>query len=157
MRGFKVLNHDLSNRYGFVYEIGKKYILNGNLKWKENGFHFCLRPEDTLRFVDGFNEEVCFAIVEGEGELILHEDEYYGFYDMYTSSEMTIIDIISREDIFNLLINSENEYRIQRYASLIKLTNYEKEEILKRYPRLKFTIDYYQNDEFILKKKLGII
>lgn len=156
MIGVKALNHDLTNQYGFIYEIGKKYTLNGSLKWRENGFHFCLRPEDTLRYVDGFNEDVCFVLVEGEGKLTTYEDEYYGFYDMYASSEIKIISIISREDVFNMIINSKNEFRAKRYASLIKLTSYEKEEILKKYPKLQFTIDYYQNDEFILKKKLGI-
>ena len=102
MRGYKALIDNLTNRYNYSYELGKKYILNGELKWMKNGFHFCLRPEDTLRYVDGFNDNIVFAEVEGGGELVLYEDEYYGYYDMYASSEMTILNILNKHDIFNV-------------------------------------------------------
>ena len=154
MRGYKALNEGLINRYGFVYEVGKTYRLNGNLKWRENGFHFCLRPEDTLRFVDGFNDSIVFVSVLGTGEIVLYEDDYYGYYDMYASSEMTILEIIKREDIFNEIINSNDIFRVKRFSSLIKLEEYEKEIILKKYKEAEFTINYYQNNEYILKRKL---
>ena len=157
MRGYKVLTDDLTNRYGFTYEIGKTYLLNGILKWKKNGFHFCKRPEDALRYVDGFNDKIDFALVEGSGEIVVHEDDYYEFYDMYASSEMTIIDVIDRRTIFNEIINSDDPIRVKRYVTLIRLEEYEKEEILKKYPYLKSTIDYYQNDAFYLRRKLEYI
>jgi hypothetical protein len=154
MRGYKALVDNLTNRYGFSYDIGKKYFLDGELKWRENGFHFCLRPEDTLRYVDGFNDQIMFALVEGSGELVLYEDEYYGFYDMYAASEMTFLKIIPREEIFRMIIDSKVDFRVKRFASLIKLREEEINEILKKYPVLQNTIDYYQNDEFVLKRKL---
>ena len=89
MRGYKALNKDMINRYGNKYELGNKYYLNSGVPiWSKNGFHFCVRPEDTLRYVDGFNDEIEMVEVEASGTMILHEDEYYGFYDMYVSSEM---------------------------------------------------------------------
>ena len=155
MRGFKALNWDLTNRYGFQYEIGVKYKLNGNLIWRENGFNFCTNPEDTLRYVDAYNEDIVFTLVEGSGELVLYEDEYYGFYDMYASSKMKILRIVSRHEVFEMIMESNNIFRVKRYASLMKLTLDEKREILKKYPSVKSTIDYYQSDEYILKRKLG--
>ncbi len=154
MRGYKALSSNLTNRYGFTYEIGKKYVLNGKLKWMKNGFHFCTRPEDTLRYINGYNDDFSIVLVDGSGELVLYEDDYYGFYDMYASSEMTIIGIVPRNEIFLDIINSKNYFRVKRYASLVRLEEYEKEEILKKYPELEDTIKYYQNDEFILKRKL---
>lgn len=155
MKGYKALIDNLTNRYGYHYEIGKKNILNGELKWGENGFHFCLWPEDTLRYVDGFNDNVVFAIVEAGGELILYEDEYYGFYDMYASSEMTIIDVLNKHEIFNIIVDSGVPFRVERMISLLKLDESEQEQIIKKYPGLIDTINYYQSDEYILKRKLG--
>ena len=152
MLGYKALEKDMSNRYGFVYEVGKTYLLNGELKWSQNGFHFCERPEDTLRYVDGFNNEIVFVEVEGFGKVVTYEDEYYGYYDMHASSEMRIIREVSREEIFDMIINSYDD-RVKRYASSIKLTDYEKEVILERYPHLESTINYYQRKEFMRTRK----
>ena len=41
MKGYKVLLKGLINRYGYTYELNKKYVLNGELKWRKNCFHFC--------------------------------------------------------------------------------------------------------------------
>lgn len=153
MFGYKVLKNDLTNRYGFKYEIGKKYILDGELKWSKNGFHFCVRPEDNLRYVDGFNNEIVFVLIDAGGKLVLFEDDYYGYYDMYASTEIELLKIVDRKVIFKDIIESKNQNRIQRYSSLIKLYNYEKEYILNHYPDLKSTIDYYQSEEYILKRK----
>ena len=40
MRGYKLLDEGYINEYGHVYEFGKKYHLNGRLRWNYNGFHF---------------------------------------------------------------------------------------------------------------------
>ena len=131
MRGYKVLLKGLTNRYGFKYEVGKTYHLRGDLKWKENGFHFCKNPEDTLRYVDAFNEEIEFCEVEGSGKIVEYEDEYYGFYDMYASSIIELLRVVPREEIFNIVLNSHSD-RVKRYVTLIKLTPDEKKEILKK-------------------------
>ena len=153
MRGYKALEKDLKNRYGFQYEFGKKYILNGELKWSENGFHFCTRPEDTLRYVDSWNNNYQIVEVDGSGELQLYEDEYYGYYDMYVSSEMELLDYVSREELFNMVFDSNNIYRVQRLIQMIELTKYEIKQIKEKYSILIPNIEYYQNKEMILKLK----
>ena len=153
MKGYKALDKDLKNRYGFQYEFDKIYILNGKLKWKENGFHFCKRPEDTLRYVDSWNDNYQIVEVEGSGNLQLYEDEYYGYFDMYVSSEMELVDYVSRDKLFNMVFNSNNEYRVKRLIEMIELTKYEIEEIKEKYPILIPTIEYYQSKEIILKLK----
>ena len=153
MRGYKALREGLINRYGYQYLLNKKYRLNGNLKWRENGFHFCTRPEDTLRYVDSWNDNIVVTEVEASGDLILYEDEYYGYYDMYASSEMKILRVLSREELFEIIYNSNNDDRVRRLVSSIELTSNEINLIKEKYPRVIPTIEYYQNEEMILKLK----
>ena len=153
MKGYKALLEGLYNRYGFQYELNKKYELNGELKWNKNGFHFCTRPEDTLRYVDAYNDDVIITEVEGTKDLILYEDEYYGFYDMYASSEIEILRILPREEFFEMVVKSKNPDRVARMVGLMPLTHDEIELIRCFYPNLKNTIDYYQNEEYVLKKR----
>ena len=155
MRGYKALNKGLINRYGFQYELGKKYVLIGKLKWGKNGFHFCSRPEDTLRYVDSWNDEIDIVEIEGSGDLILYEDEYYGYYDMYCSSEMTLNRIISREEMFNMIINSHDENRVKRLAQSLELTDDEIRIIRYNYD-IESTLDYYQDKNNILTFKKQI-
>ena len=149
MRGYKVLDRGLINQYGVPYELGKKYYLIGELVWSKNGFHFCERPEDTLKFIEYFDSDIDMTEVECTGDIITRDDEYYGFYDMHASTEMIIKRIIPREEYFKEIIDSNNPFRVQRLASLIKLEPEEIMIILERYPELKHTIDFYQCEEYI--------
>ena len=153
MTGYKALEKGLVNRYGFQYEEGKTYYLDGELKWKENGFHFCTNPEDTLRYVDAFNNEIEIVKVDGRGEIRQYNDEYYGFFDMYASTIMQVIRVVPREEIFAMVIKSNNDDRVKRLISLMKLNEYEKWVIKERYPELMNTLNYYQSEEYILKRK----
>ena len=79
----------MTNRYGMKFEVGKIYMACGPIKFGNNGngFHMCKNMEDTFRYFDSTNIAVCK--VNGFGKKKLYEDEYYGFYDMYTRSKMT--------------------------------------------------------------------
>ena len=154
MEGYKALLKGLYNRYGFQYELNKKYELNGELKWNKNGFHFCKRPEDTLRYVDPYKDEIEIAKVIGSKEIVLYEDDYYGYYDMYASSEIELIGILKREEFFSNVINSRVPDRVSRMVSLMPLTDDEIEIVRTFYPNLEFYINYYQNKEYILKKRV---
>ena len=153
MKGYKVLLSGLVNRYGTVYELNKKYILRGELKSRENGFHFCSRPEDTLRYIDAFNEEFDMVEVEGSGDLHLYEDDYYEYFDMYASSEMEIKRVIPREEWIRSVIDSKIPDRVKRLISTMKLTDDEIELIREKYnTSMDFYIDYYQNKDKELKR-----
>lgn len=154
MRGYKAMNYDYSSRFGDTYEIGKTYTKEGQIIYQKNGFHFCVNPEDTLRYFNGFND-FRMALVNGEGDLYERIDEEYEFYGCYVCRTLTFIREIPREELFNIIINS-NEIRVKRFVTLSELSEEEKEEVLYRYPNLKEIIDYYQNKEFVLKRKLDI-
>lgn len=155
MKGYKALETGLVNRYGFQYEIGNTYILDGDLEWRKNGFHFCSYPEDTLRYVNGYNDNIVIVRVDGSGQIIAYDDEYYGFYDMYASSIMKILRVVPRKEVFNQIINSGVNRRIERFITLTKLSEEEKKIILNMYPDIEPLIKYYQNEEYVLKRKRG--
>ena len=58
MFGYKVFYKGLIDSFGNKHTIGTKYKLDGEVKWSQNGFHFCKRPEDTLRNFDDFNNKL---------------------------------------------------------------------------------------------------
>ena len=86
IKGYKCFNKNLINRYGIPFEVGKTYKVDGNISFGNNGngFHMCVNLEDTLRYFDGFNTEIDICEVIGDGNFVLFEDNYYGYYDMYS-------------------------------------------------------------------------
>ena len=154
MKGYKAFENGLTTTHGFTYELGKKYYQEGELKWQKNGFHFCENPEDTLRYIDGFNNDYNIAEVEGSKEILIREDEYEEFFNLYVSRELTVNRIVPREEIFLDIVNSTVD-RTKRLITLSKLTKREIEIIRTLYPELDDTIKYYQNDEYALTRKMN--
>ena len=126
IKGYKCFNKDLTNRYGTQFEIGKTYKITNPIKFGKNGFHMCTNIEDTFRYFDAINEEVSVCEVLGFGNKQIHNDEYYGYYDMYSVEKIKIIRVIPRDEIINIELNL-NEFRVTRFIQGFKLT---KEEIL---------------------------
>lgn len=122
--GYKGFNKDLTNRYGKKFEIGKKYYIEGSLEWGTfgNGYHMCTNLEDCLRFIDP-NISV-IAKVKGFGQAKLHEDDYYGYYDMYVCEGIEIIKILSRKEIISMMLKV-NELRQERFIKSYNLTEEE--------------------------------
>lgn len=149
--GYKCFNKDLTNRYGQRFEVGKTYHITGNITFGNtgNGFHICSNLEDTLRYFDTFNEEVCICEVKGTGTNIVYNDEYNGYYDMYAVESLTIIRILNREEIINIGLNL-NQIRVFRFIQGYKLT---KEEInlfknkFINYSSVLKAIAYYQEGD----------
>ncbi len=155
--GYKLFNKDFTNRYGMKFEIGQKYIKEGNVRFgvHGSGFHFCKNFEDTFRYFDS-SEGFILAQVIGSGDIVEYNDDYYEFYDMYASSELTIIKIISREEIMEMAKDICNiEYKIRRFIQLFHMTDDEEKQLIKVNPSLEDTINLYKSykKEYILNKK----
>ena len=164
MKGYKLLDIGLINEYGFKYEINKIYTLEGELKWNHNGFHFCTNIEDTLRYRD--KEKGTFEIVEVEslGNLVDGsnvENDYYGYETGYATDKFRIIKIITREELIDIVLKSNNINRITRLIYSIPLSEEEIIKIKEMYPNKELInqyIDYYQYDKkdaFSFKKKIN--
>lgn len=149
--GYKCFNEDLTNRYGIKYEIGKIYSKKGQITYGNNGhgFHFCKNLEDTLRYFNGVDEEISICLVKGFGNIVEYEDEYNGYYDMYSSENIEIIKKLDRNEIINYAINL-NEIRVCRFIQCFKLNNDEIELFKERFSNLKRVLqylNYYQLNE----------
>ena len=146
--GYKCFNGDLTNNYGFKFEVGNSYNVSGIIKFGigGNGFHMCERLEDTLRYFDAMNFDVSICEVVGNGKSVSFSDEYNGYYDMYCVEEMSIIRKLNREEIISMMLKV-NEIRVLRFLQLYKLNE---DEIrlfknrFKNYINVLDMIDYYQ-------------
>ena len=141
MIGYKCFNEDLTNRYGTEFKVGKTYHVSGNIKFGNdgNGFHMCKNMEDTLRYFDAFNGNVRICLVYGFGKSNKYNDEYNGFYDMYSYEYLTILKELTHQEIINYALNLYEE-RVKRFISLYKLS---KDEIEL------FKNKFYDNDNIL--------
>lgn len=158
--GYKSFNKDLINSYGIKFEVGKIYIAQGAIKFglHGNGFHMCERMEDTLRYFDALNSEICICRVKGSGEIVDYYDEYYGYYDMYAVQKLEILKQLSRDEIIKIAL-SLNDINVQRFVASFKLTDseiLEFKEKFEQFSRVIATIEYYQEnqlDAFVKRSK----
>lgn len=149
--GYKSFNRDLINSYGIKFDVGKIYIAKGAIKFglHGNGFHMCERMEDTLRYFNAMNNEICICSVKGSGEMAYYCDEYYGYYDMYAVEKLEILKQLNREEIITKAL-SLNDVAVQRFVAGFKLTPSEILEFkhqFKRQPQVVATIEYYQEQQ----------
>ena len=160
MKGYKLLDDNMVNQYGYKYELGKMYYLNGDLVWSKNGFHFCTHVEDTLRYAKDKNG---FTIteVEGFGNIICGDEygdnAYYDFTGLYASDIFIINRIIPRQEVIEMVVNTKIPDRINRLVMLTKLKEDEiqfiRDHINDR--NVNAYIDYYQyGDTEAFYKKL---
>lgn len=152
IRGYKAFDKNMDNRYGRHFEEGKTYRVDGDVAFglNGNGFHFCKRCEDTLRYFDGMNEDIVMAEVIGSGNIVESFDEYYGYYDMFSAEQLEIIRFIPRSELVMNFLNMKNIERVKRFIQGYRLRDIEKamfrsyfsneESVLK-------TIDYYQDGD----------
>jgi hypothetical protein len=149
--GYKCFNKGLVNRYGIPFEVGKTYHTSGEISFGNNGngFHVCKNLEDTLRYFDAMDDEVDIALVNCYGKYALGEDDYNGYYDMYAFEYMTILKVLTREEIIKYAL-SLNEIQVKRFISMYHLTP---EEIalfkqkFAQYQQVLNTISYYQEGD----------
>lgn len=159
MTGYKAFDKDCVNSYGTKFEEKKSYHIDGKLKFGNNGngFHFCKRLEDTLRYFDGLNEEVNIALIEANNISEEYCDEYYGYYDMYVASDIYIEKFLSREEIIDYIL-SKHTYSVERFLMCYQLTEEELKIFKEKYTncqRIIDTISYYQeNNKETYKQKI---
>lgn len=148
IHGFKAFNKGLTNRYGMEFKEGETYTVDGSLRFGNdgNGFHFCERLEDTLRYFPAMEEEIDIAKVTALGEIVEAEDNYYGYYDMFCTDKIRIDKKLSREEIIEMYLNMP-DYRVIRFIQGFKLSPIEIEMFKLKYgedENIMKAIAYYQ-------------
>lgn len=146
--GYKCFNKGLVNRYKKELEVGKIYTASGSVSFGNDGhgYHFCKNLEDTLRYFDGMNEEISMCLVKGTGKIIEYEDDYNGYYDMYSSEHIEILKELTREEIISYALNL-NEIRVCRFIQGFKLNSNEIKLFKEKWSQSKNVlkiIEYYQ-------------
>lgn len=71
--GYKVFNPDWTCRR-FQYEVGKTYILDGDLQICVRGFHFCKKLSDCFNYYP-FDPENRVAVIEASGAIVETNDK----------------------------------------------------------------------------------
>lgn len=94
--GLKTLEQDM------ILEIGKTYHTNQNVEFGQSGFHFCKRLEDTLHYFSNYNSPIDICEVVGFGTVVEGFHDYYGYYDLYASSDIKIVKKLSKIEILNI-------------------------------------------------------
>ena len=153
MKGYKAFFKGLINKNGIQFEEGKTYSIEGNAKYGQqgNGYHFCERLEDTLRYFCE-EEEIEFAEVTALGDLAEYHDHYNGFFNMYSTNKIKIDKILTREEVINMYLsmNGHNNPRLIIFLSLYSLTKEEIELFKTKFKDEKFVLDtifYYQEQQ----------
>ena len=132
MKGYKAFNKDETNRYGKKYEENTVYKAEGPLQFGNhgNGFHFCKRLEDTLRYFPAMEEEIQIAEVTSLGEQVEYDDDYYGYYDLFAARTIRIDKFLTREEIVDMYLVMDNDDRIKEASVLYDLGDKTKAEVL---------------------------
>lgn len=151
IRGYKAFNKNMCNRYGMKFDVGVEYSVLGPVSFGNtgNGYHFCERLEDTLRYVDAMNDEVKIAEVIGSGDVREMYDDYYGYYDMYVVSNLEIIRVLDREEIIDQFLMLPG-YRVERFVKGFRLTDDELVNFKDKYMnemKVLQAISYYQEGD----------
>ena len=150
IRGYKAFYKGLINKNGLQFEEGKTYSVEGAAQYgpKGNGFHFCERLEDTLRYFCD-EEDVEFTEVTALGDYAEYQDHYNGFYNMYSTNKLRIDRVLSREEVINMYLEMDdhNNPRLIRFIMLYPLTEEEIALFKEKFINEKDVLDviyYYQ-------------
>lgn len=135
--GFKAFKSDLKNKYGVKFELGKIYSKNPDtLRFGENGhgYHMTSKLADTFRFFNPTLDNVYCEVV-GFGKIVEQDNYLYDSAPMYVVEKFKVIRVLSREDIFNYIYQSDiDEFR--RCLALYPLTKEElkilREKVISR-------------------------
>ena len=149
--GYKCFDKGLVNRYGVKFQVGKLYHIDNDIVFgvNGNGFHMCINLEDTLRFFDAFVNEVEICRVICFGKCNKSFDDYNEFYDMYACEYMYIEKKLSREEIIDYMLLT-NENRVKRFISLFKLNQREQQLFRDKFKNSSSVLDqieFYQNNK----------
>lgn len=152
IKGYKAFNSDKTNRYGFPFESGNTYSVDGEIKFgnEGNGYHLCTSISDVFRYVDADSvDNYVIAEVYGFGDYKQFDDDYEGYYDMYSVRHLYIKKFLTRDEVFEI-IKKLHEWQIMKIIKTSKLLPNEIEYIKDKYKSnvsIICALLYYQLDQ----------
>ena len=132
VKGYKAFNKDKTNRYGVPFMEGATYKVSGEISFGNNGngFHMCTYLSDVFRYFD--SDDVVVAQVVGRGDRVKYDDEYEGYYDMYSVRELYINRFMSREEVISQMLN-DNSINVIKFIKTFKMSSAEKIKFLYKF------------------------
>ena len=94
--GYKGFERDFTCR-GMQYEVGKTYVLEGEPKLCERGFHFCTSPLAVFEYYSPTNR---FAIVKADEDDVIYDTA--NNYHKAVARRITIVKEITLDEIISL-------------------------------------------------------
>lgn len=94
--GYKGFERDFTCR-GMQYDVGKTYVLEGEPKLCERGFHFCTSPLAVFEYYDPTNR---FAIVKADEDDVIYE--IANNFNKAVARQITIVREITLDEIISL-------------------------------------------------------
>ena len=92
------------NCRGYLFEEGKEYTIDGELKLCNNGFHFCKDLVLTFEYYGGDLNKYCFAEVEAIGDIQYEEPVKH----KACTSKLKIVRFIPNSEIIDMLDENRN-------------------------------------------------
>lgn len=127
IKGYKAFKKGLLNKYGRPFIVGEVYSKNpDNLVFGENGhgYHMCSKLADTFRFFNPvFDNDYCEVV--GFGNNVKQDDFVYDSDSMYVVEKFKIVRVLSREDIFKYVLDSD----IDEFRRFLELYPFSVEEL----------------------------
>ena len=108
----------------FMYEVGKEYHINGDVKMCENGFHACKDLMDTFSYYPIVKSR--FAIVKLWGDIL------FGF-DKMCASDIEIVEELPLKDIVKRYVLSKVNFLKYKNCTRFELNKSENELCNKGY------------------------
>lgn len=158
--GYKCFNKGLTNRYGYQFEVGKTYHCDKEIQFGNDGhgFHMCKRLEDTFRYFDTTNGEIDICAVTGFGTIHKIDDEYNGYYDMYSCEYLKIKKLLTRGEIIAYGLKL-SPFRAERFIQTLSMTpeevNLFKEKFKNNKELLDYIAYYQEQDKEVFNRKKG--
>lgn len=139
INGYKCFKEGLITNFGNKMKLDTLYEKTETPVWNNSGYHFCANMEDTFRFFDTRNENVIICKVTGYPEICSYDDEYNGYYDMYSCQKIVLNEVLTRKEIIEkaLLLPP---FSIERFSRDFCLTQEE----------LRMFIDAFKKDYKIM-------
>ena len=136
--GFKAFNKGLITRQGEQLELKKIYEIEEHPSFGKRGFHMCENLEDTLRYFDCDNIDICR--VEGYPEIVKYVDDYNVSGEMYSCQKIKLTHIMTEEEIIEEA-DKMNMFSFHTFSSLYKLNE----------EQIKYFVEKYINENWILE------
>lgn len=129
--GFKAFNKGLITRQGDKFELDRLYEIKGTPVFRRQGYHMCEFLEDTLRYFDCSNIDLCNVV--GYPQIISYYDEYNGSGEIYCCQKIVLTHLMTRDEIIEEAKKMYNPFRFYTFIASFPLNDDEKKYFLEKY------------------------